>query len=121
MKSSHAKRWITGIIAVPILFSIIYFSPEAVFAAFVLVVTIVAVMEYNRLAIGAEGILLQRALLFFGVLAPLAAALSGEGASWPLPSCRPSRCLFCTFSARRRGHSISTRLAATSWAICTCR
>ena len=56
MKSSHAKRWITGIIAVPILFSIIYFSTEAVFAGFVLVVTVVAVLEYSRLAFGKEGI-----------------------------------------------------------------
>ena len=48
----------------PILFSIIYFSPEAVFAGFVLMVTVVAVMEYNRLAFGAESIMLQRALLF---------------------------------------------------------
>jgi CDP-diglyceride synthetase len=117
MKSSHAKRWITGIIAVPILFSIIYFSPEAVFAGFVLVVTVVAVLEYNRLAFGAEGIMLQRALLFFGVLAPLAAALSGQGAILAVAVLSS----FCTFSARRRGHSISTRLAATSWAICTCR
>jgi CDP-diglyceride synthetase len=80
MKSSHAKRWITGIIAVPILFSIIYFSTEAVFAGFVLVVTVVAVLEYSRLAFGKEGLLMQRALLLFGLLAPLAAALSGQGA-----------------------------------------
>ncbi len=31
MASSHIMRWITGIIAVPILFSIIYFSTETIF------------------------------------------------------------------------------------------
>jgi phosphatidate cytidylyltransferase len=80
MKSSHAKRWITGVIAVPILFSIIFFGTEAVFAGFVLVVTAIAILEYNRLAFGEEANLLQRALLLFGLLVPLAAALSGQGA-----------------------------------------
>jgi phosphatidate cytidylyltransferase len=80
MKSSHAKRWITGVIAVPILFSIIFFSTEAVFAGFVLVVTVIAILEYNRLAFGEEANLLQRALLLFGLLVPLTAALSGLGA-----------------------------------------
>ena len=55
MASSHIKRWLTGVIAVPILFSIIYFSSEAIFAGFVLVVTIVAVLEYNRLVFGTQG------------------------------------------------------------------
>jgi phosphatidate cytidylyltransferase len=80
MASSHIKRWITGIIAVPILFSVIYFSSEAIFAGFVLVVTVVAVLEYNRLVFGSRAGLEKQALLLFGVLAPLAAALAGQGA-----------------------------------------
>ncbi len=80
MASSHIKRWITGIIAVPILFSIIYFSTEAIFAGFVLLVTVVAVLEYSRLVFGPQGKLEKQALLLFGVLAPLAAVLAGQGA-----------------------------------------
>jgi phosphatidate cytidylyltransferase len=80
MASSHIKRWITGVIAVPILFSVIYFSSEAVFAGFVLVVTVVAVLEYNRLVFGSRGRMEKQALLLFGVLAPLAAFLGGQGA-----------------------------------------
>jgi len=80
MASSHIKRWITGIIAVPILFSIIYFSTEAIFAGFVLAVTIVAILEYNRLVFGSQRGMEKQALLLFGVLPPLAAVLAGQGA-----------------------------------------
>jgi phosphatidate cytidylyltransferase len=80
MASSHIKRWITGIIAVPILFSIIYFSTEAIFAGFVLAVTIVAVLEYNRLVFGSQRGMEKQALLLFGALPPLAAVLAGQGA-----------------------------------------
>jgi phosphatidate cytidylyltransferase len=80
MASSHIKRWITGVVAVPILFSIIYFSTEEIFAGFVLVVTVVAILEYNRLTFGTRGGLEKQALLIFGVLVPLAAVLAGQGA-----------------------------------------
>jgi phosphatidate cytidylyltransferase len=80
MASTHIKRWITGIIAVPILFSIIYFSTEAIFAGFVLLVTVVAILEYNRLTFSTQSGLEKQSLLFFGVLAPLAAAMAGQGA-----------------------------------------
>jgi phosphatidate cytidylyltransferase len=55
MTSSHVKRWVTGIVAVPILFSIIFFGTEGVFAGFILVVTAVAILEYNRLVFGQAG------------------------------------------------------------------
>ena len=80
MAGSHIKRWITGIIAVPILFFIIYFGSEAVFAGFVLFVTVVAVLEYNRLAFGTPAELERKALLLFGALAPIAAFWAGPGA-----------------------------------------
>jgi len=80
MTDSHAKRWVTGIVAVPILFAVIYFGTEAVFAGFILAVTAVAVLEYNRLVYGDTGGALQRALLGLGLLAPLAAALAGPPA-----------------------------------------
>jgi phosphatidate cytidylyltransferase len=80
MAGSHINRWITGMIAVPILFCIIYFSTEVIFAGFVLAVTVVAVLEYNRLVFGSRRGMERQALLLFGVLAPLAAVLSGQGA-----------------------------------------
>ena len=84
MASSHIKRWLTGVIAVPILFSIIYYGTEAIFAGFVLVVTLVAVLEYNRLVFGSQGDMEKRLLLLLGVLPPLAAALAGQGAILPV-------------------------------------
>lgn len=84
MSSSHAKRWLTGIIAVPILFSIVFFGTEPVFAGFILVVTLVAILEYNRLVFGGQGALESRALLLFGLLVPLAAALAGQAAILPV-------------------------------------
>lgn len=80
MTGSHAKRWVTGIVAVPILFAVIYFGTEGLFAGFILLVTAVAVLEYNRLVYGETGVSLQRALLGFGLLAPLAAAAAGTAA-----------------------------------------
>lgn len=80
MTGSHAKRWVTGIVAVPILFAVIYFGTEGLFAGFILLVTAVAVLEYNRLVYGEACVALQRALLGLGLLAPLAAALGGPAA-----------------------------------------
>jgi phosphatidate cytidylyltransferase len=80
MTSSHVKRWVTGVIAVPILFSIIYFGPEPVFSGFILLVTAVAVLEYNRLVFGQAGGAEKRALILFGLLTPLAAAMAGPAA-----------------------------------------
>lgn len=80
MTSSHVKRWVTGIVAVPILFSVIFFGTEGVFAGFILAVTAVAILEYNRLVFGKAGGAESRALMLFGLLAPLAAAAAGPGA-----------------------------------------
>ncbi len=47
--SPHIKRWISGIIAVPILFAIIFYGSEVVFTAFITFVILGAVIEYNRM------------------------------------------------------------------------
>jgi phosphatidate cytidylyltransferase len=47
--SPHIKRWITGVVAVPILFVIIYFGSELVFAVFITVIILGAAVEYNRM------------------------------------------------------------------------
>jgi phosphatidate cytidylyltransferase len=49
MMTPHAKRWISGIIAVPPLFAIILWGSEAVFGALITVVVVGAVFEYNRM------------------------------------------------------------------------
>lgn len=48
----HAQRWATGVIAVPILFFIIAYGSETIFALLIIIVTLVGVMEYNRMVFG---------------------------------------------------------------------
>ena len=50
--TSHLKRWITAIIAVPILFWIIACGGEGAFAALIILASLVGVDEYNRMAFG---------------------------------------------------------------------
>jgi phosphatidate cytidylyltransferase len=50
----HIKRWITGIIAVPILFAIIMYGSEGVFTAFIMIISLGAVIEYNRMVFSEE-------------------------------------------------------------------
>jgi phosphatidate cytidylyltransferase len=47
--SPHIKRWISGVIAVPILFAIIFYGSEVVFTVFITLVILGAVIEYNRM------------------------------------------------------------------------
>ena len=47
--SPHIKRWISAIIAVPILFAIIFYGSEVVFTVFIVLVILGAVLEYNRM------------------------------------------------------------------------
>jgi phosphatidate cytidylyltransferase len=46
------KRWITGVIAVPILFGIVAYGGEAVFALLIIVVSLAGMQEYNRMVFG---------------------------------------------------------------------
>jgi len=50
--TSHLKRWITGIIAVPILFWIIARGGEGAFAVLIILASLVGMDEYNRMAFG---------------------------------------------------------------------
>lgn len=52
--SPHVKRWITGIIAAPLLFLIIGYGSEEVFAVFILIVILTAFHEYNKLVFGSS-------------------------------------------------------------------
>jgi phosphatidate cytidylyltransferase len=48
----HVKRWITGIIAAPILFLIVWYGSEEVFAALIVLVILAAFYEYSNLVFG---------------------------------------------------------------------
>ncbi len=47
--NSHIKRWISGVIAVPILFAVIIYGSAVVFTAFIMLVILGAVIEYNNM------------------------------------------------------------------------
>jgi phosphatidate cytidylyltransferase len=70
---SHAKRWITALIAVPILFWTIAWGGKTAFAVLIILASLVGIAEYNRMAFGredsAEKAVAGLAALFF----PLAA------------------------------------------------
>lgn len=46
----HMKRWMTGVIAVPLLFGIIAFGGEIAFSLLIMGASLVGVQEYNRMA-----------------------------------------------------------------------
>lgn len=48
----HAKRWITGIIAVPILFLIIAYGSERLFSLLIVLASLIGVVEYNQMVFG---------------------------------------------------------------------
>lgn len=48
----HMKRWITGVVAVPILFTIIAYGSEALFAALIIGAALLGMAEYNRMVFG---------------------------------------------------------------------
>lgn len=50
--NSHTKRWITGVIAVPLLFAIIACGAEWMFAALIVAATLLGMAEYNRMVFG---------------------------------------------------------------------
>jgi phosphatidate cytidylyltransferase len=48
----HLMRWITGIVAVPLLFVIVAYGSEAIFTALIIVATLLGMAEYNRMVFG---------------------------------------------------------------------
>ena len=50
----HLKRWVTGLVAVPLLFALIAFGSEEIFAILIIAASLIGVWEYNRMAFGAE-------------------------------------------------------------------
>lgn len=50
----HMKRWVTGLVAVPLLIVIITFGSEEIFAVLIISASLIGVWEYNRMAFGTE-------------------------------------------------------------------
>lgn len=57
--TSHMKRWITGIIAIPILFGIIAYGGKDAFAVMIIFASLTGMHEYNRMAF-APGLFLEK-------------------------------------------------------------
>jgi phosphatidate cytidylyltransferase len=48
----HIKRWITGVIAAPVLFAIVFYGSEALFSLLIILSIFGAVIEYNIMVFG---------------------------------------------------------------------
>lgn len=73
MISSHLKRWITAIIAVPILFLLVLYASDLVFTLFVAAVSLGGILEYNRLVFDERSKPERVQTILFAVFLPLAA------------------------------------------------
>jgi phosphatidate cytidylyltransferase len=76
--SPHIKRWITGIIAVPLLFLIIWYGSEELFALFIVIVILIASFEYNRLVFGTENPWEKWEGMILALFIPLAVFMGDE-------------------------------------------
>jgi phosphatidate cytidylyltransferase len=76
MMSPHLQRWITGVVAVPALFCLVYFGAESVFAILILLAALAGVYEYGAIVFGARR--RERVELFFFGAAILLAAVAGD-------------------------------------------
>jgi phosphatidate cytidylyltransferase len=73
----HIKRWITGVVVVPILFAVIAYGSEAVFAALIVGASLLGMAEYNRMAFG-PGFLWEKTETMAVSLLLLLSAATGE-------------------------------------------
>jgi phosphatidate cytidylyltransferase len=77
MASSHLKRWLTAIVAVPILFGLIIFGGEILFFLLILAVVLLGMEEYTRMSFG-EGHPWERWQGFLYAAAVCFAARTGD-------------------------------------------
>ena len=73
----HGKRWVTGFIAVPLLYIWITYGSEIVFAALIGIATLLGMAEYLRLVLG-KGYRREKAESFLISLLILGAAFAGD-------------------------------------------
>lgn len=82
--SPHLKRWLTGILAVPVLAAIIYFGNEAVFSVLVTIAAVTACHEYNRTAFSDDFGFERAQCLGAALLVNIAAFYSPPGGQGPV-------------------------------------
>lgn len=75
--SPHAKRWITGIVAVPLLIILILWGSSLLFSSVIVVVVVWGVYEYNAMVFKAKHYLEKAEGLVAGVFIPLSAYFGG--------------------------------------------
>ena len=75
--SSLIKRWLTGIVLVPLLLLVIFFGSEAMFAAVVILFICGGVWEYHHMVFGQGFVMEKIESLAFAVIIPLC-VLSGN-------------------------------------------
>jgi len=73
----HLMRWITGAIAVPILFTIIAYGSEGIFALLIMGATLAGMAEYNRMVFG-SGFSPEKVETLVAALLILVSATSGD-------------------------------------------
>ncbi len=75
--SPHVKRWITALIAVPILFGIIAYGGRESFAVLIMIASLAGMYEYNRMAFG-KGVSAEKTVTMASALLILLTAVSGD-------------------------------------------
>jgi phosphatidate cytidylyltransferase len=83
--SPHLKRWVTGILAAPVLGAIVYFGNEAVFAGLVIIAAVMGCHEYNKTAFTDEYGFERAQCLGAALLINIAAFYSNPDAGGPKP------------------------------------
>ena len=73
----HRKRWVTGVVVVPILFLVIAYGSETLFALLIMAVTLLGMMEYNRMVFG-PSLRTERCETLGAALLILLAAVTGN-------------------------------------------
>jgi phosphatidate cytidylyltransferase len=73
----HLKRWITGIVAVPLLFGIIYYGSNEIFFLLIVSLTLCGIAEYNILSFDNNASLEKIQGFVAAVVLPLAAFAGG--------------------------------------------
>jgi phosphatidate cytidylyltransferase len=79
LQSHHLQRWITAIVAAPLLIIFIYYSSEQLFSLLIFAVIQIAVWEYNSLAFGKDGFAWEKGeVFFFAAVIAISTYISGN-------------------------------------------
>lgn len=77
--TGHLKRWITGIVAVPVLFYLVCFGGPFLFAALIALLLAGGMFEYHRMVFGKGRPLEMAEGICAAILFPMAALVGGAG------------------------------------------